>query len=78
VPAADLIGRDFTAAAPGRKPVGGITCIPADEVRLYLATWVDLAAREIVGHSMADLHRASLVVDALTTAAGRGRPQLGG
>ncbi|MCX4530114.1 DDE-type integrase/transposase/recombinase [Streptomyces sp. NBC_00841] len=34
-----------------------------------------MATREIVGYSMADHHRASLVVDALTMAAGRGRLQ---
>ncbi|MGY3240671.1 putative transposase [Streptomyces sp. TE4109] len=77
VPAADLIGRDFTADAPGRKLVGDITCIPTDEGWLYLATWLDLATREIVGYSMADHHRASLVVDALKMAAGRGRLQPG-
>ncbi|WP_328406510.1 IS3 family transposase [Streptomyces sp. NBC_00390] len=77
VPAADLIGRDFTADAPGRKLVGDITFIPTDEGRLYLATWLDLATREIVGYSMADHHRASLVVDALAMAAGRGRLQPG-
>ena len=31
VPAADLIGRDFTADAPGRKLVGDITFISTDE-----------------------------------------------
>ncbi|MFD4718265.1 IS3 family transposase [Streptomyces sp. NPDC058423] len=77
VPTADLIGRDFTADAPGRKLVGDITYIPTDEGWLYLATWLDLATREIVGYSMADHHRASLVVDALTMAAGRGRLQPG-
>ncbi|MFE0733238.1 IS3 family transposase [Streptomyces antibioticus] len=77
VPAHDLIGRGFTAADPGRKPVGDITYIPTDEGWLYLATWLDLATREIVGYSMADHHRASLVVDALTMAAGRGRLRTG-
>ncbi|MER6935898.1 IS3 family transposase, partial [Streptomyces halstedii] len=76
-PAWDLIGRDFTADAPGRKLVGDITHIPTDEGWLYLATWLDLATREIVGYSMAGHHRASLVVSALTTAGGRGRPQPG-
>jgi transposase InsO family protein len=71
VPAHDLLGRDFTAPKPGMKLVGDITSIATDEGWLYLAT------REIVGYSMADHHRASLVVDALTMAAGRGRPQPG-
>lgn len=77
VPAPDLIARDFTAPAPGMKLVGDITYIPTDEGWLYLATWLDLATREIVGYSMADHHRASLVVDALGMAAGRGRLQSG-
>ncbi|MFC8277583.1 hypothetical protein ACFUJR_34630 [Streptomyces sp. NPDC057271] len=42
VPAADLIGRDFTADAPGRKQVGDITYILTDEGWLHLATWLDL------------------------------------
>jgi transposase InsO family protein len=77
VPAHDLIGRDFTADAPGRKLVGDITYIPTDEGWLYLATWLDLTTREIVGYSMADHHRASLVADALAMAAGRSDLQPG-
>ncbi|MFH9016535.1 DDE-type integrase/transposase/recombinase [Streptomyces sp. NPDC017943] len=64
-------GRDFTASAPGTKLVGDITYIPTGEGWLYLATWLDLATREIVGYSMTDHHRASLVVEALHMAAGR-------
>ncbi|MGW1704290.1 DDE-type integrase/transposase/recombinase [Streptomyces sp. NPDC002206] len=73
VPAPDLIGRDFTASALGMKLVGDITYILTDEGWLYLATWLDLATREIVGYLMADHHSAGLVVDALTMAAGRDR-----
>ncbi|WP_406337510.1 IS3 family transposase [Streptomyces sp. NBC_00649] len=77
VPATDLLGRDFTASAPGQRLVGDITYIATDEGWLYLATWLDLATREIVGYSMADHHRASLVVDALNMAAGRSDLQPG-
>ncbi|MEU4681855.1 IS3 family transposase [Streptomyces xinghaiensis] len=38
VPAVDLIGRDFTAEAPGTRLVGDITYIATGEGRLYLAT----------------------------------------
>ncbi|WP_217132863.1 hypothetical protein [Streptomyces sp. AC558_RSS880] len=65
---ASLIGRDFTAAAPGRNLVGVITDIPTNEGWLYPATWLDLATREILGYLMASPHRASPVVDALTMA----------
>lgn len=70
--APDLIGRDFHAGIPGAKLVGDITFLPTAEGWLYLACWLDLATREVVGYAMADHHRASLVVDALKMAHGRG------
>jgi hypothetical protein len=39
---------------------------------VYLATVIDLATREVIGYAMADHHRAELVTDALTMAAGHG------
>lgn len=71
-PAPDLIGRDFHAERPGIKLVGDITYLPTAEGWLYLACWLDLATREVVGYAMADHHRAELVVDALDMAYGRG------
>jgi putative transposase len=71
-PAPDLLSRDFTARLPGTKLVGDITFLPTAEGWLYLACWLDLATREVVGYAMADHHRASLVVDALKMAHGRG------
>ena len=68
----DLIGREFTAPRPGMRIVSDITYLPTDEGWLYLACWMDLATREIIGWSMAEHHRAELVVDALRMAAGRG------
>ncbi|MFE5699016.1 IS3 family transposase, partial [Streptomyces erythrochromogenes] len=76
-PSPDLIGRDFTAARPGTKTAGDITCIPTAEGRLYLASWLDLATREIIGYSVADHHRAELVVDALDMASALGRLEPG-
>ncbi|MGY4967599.1 IS3 family transposase, partial [Streptomyces sp. 900105245] len=72
VAAPDLLSRDFTAQAPGTRLVGDITYIATGQGWLYLATWLDLATREVVGYSMSDHHRAALVVDALRMAAGRG------
>ncbi|MEU9678853.1 DDE-type integrase/transposase/recombinase [Streptomyces parvus] len=46
--------------------------LPTAEGRLYLACWLDLATRKVVGHAMADHHRAELVVDALDMAHGPG------
>lgn len=70
--APDLIGRDFTAIRPGMRIVGDITYLPTEQGWLYLACWMDLATREIVGWSMAEHHRAELVIDALRMAVGRG------
>ncbi|KPI17042.1 Integrase catalytic region [Actinobacteria bacterium OK006] len=76
-PAPDLVGRDFHAERPGTKLVGDITFLPTAEGWLYLACWLDLATREVVGYAMADHHRASLAVDALKMAHGRGDLQPG-
>ncbi|MBN9743368.1 IS3 family transposase [Amycolatopsis sp. A1MSW2902] len=70
--APDLIGRDFTADAPGRRLVGDITYLPTEEGWLYLATVLDLHTREIVGHALAPHMRADLVCDAIALAADRG------
>jgi transposase InsO family protein len=37
----DLVGRNFTADAPGEKLVGDITYIATGEGWLYLATVID-------------------------------------
>ncbi|MEU1696402.1 IS3 family transposase, partial [Streptomyces hirsutus] len=70
--AADLIGRDFTAPRPGVRLVGDMTELITLKGKLYLATCIDLATREVIGWAMADHHRAALPVAALRMAAGRG------
>jgi putative transposase len=65
----DLVGRDFTADAPGRKLVGDITYIRTWAGWLYLATVIDCFNREVIGYAMADHMRTSLVADALHMAA---------
>ena len=71
----DLVGRDFTADQPGTKLVGDITYIRTWQGWLYLATVIDCCTREVVGWSMADHMRTSLIRDAITMAAGRGSLQ---
>jgi len=68
VGSADLIGRDFTAPAPGQRLVGDITYLRTGEGWLYLATVIDLATRMVVGWQLAPHMRTSLVVDALQMA----------
>ncbi|MEV8480094.1 IS3 family transposase [Streptomyces sp. NPDC051173] len=77
-PMPDLVGRDFTASAPNTKYVGDITYLPVgDGDFLYLATVIDCFSRRLVGWSIADHMRTSLVTDALRAAA-RTRGSLAG
>jgi transposase InsO family protein len=71
-PAPDLIGRDFTAPAPGQRLVGDITYLPTAEGWLYLATTIDLFNKEVIGHAMAEHMRAELVCTAVDLAYKRG------
>ena len=73
----DLIGRDFTADAPGTRLVGDITYLRTGEGWLYLATVIDLATRMVTGWQLADHMRTSLVTDALAMAVTHGRVQPG-
>jgi transposase InsO family protein len=66
----DLVDRDFTAEAPGTKLVGDITYIPTGEGWVYLATVIDCYSKMVVGWSMADHYKTSLIVTALDSAAG--------
>jgi helix-turn-helix protein/integrase-like protein len=51
-PIPDLVGRDFTAQAPGQKLVGDITYIPTWEGWLYLATVIDCHTKAVIGWAM--------------------------
>jgi putative transposase len=73
----DLIGRDFTADAPGTRLVGDITYLRTGEGWLYLATVIDLATRMVTGWQLATHMRTSLVTDALQMAITHGRVQPG-
>jgi transposase InsO family protein len=64
----DLIRRQFTAPMPGLKLIGDISCFRTSEGWLYLATVLDLCSRELIGFAIAPHMRASLAVDAITTA----------
>jgi transposase InsO family protein len=66
--APNLLNRDFYASNPDEKYVGDITYIPTSEGWLYLATVIDLYSRKIVGWSMDDTMKVSLVNDALNMA----------
>lgn len=68
-PIPDLVNRDFTADAPGRKMVGDITDIPTWEGWVYLATVIDCATRKVAGWAMDDNYRTPLITSAIGMAA---------
>ena len=68
-PIPDLVARDFSAAAPGEKMVGDITCIPTWQGWLYLATVIDCATRKVAGWAMDDNYKTPLITAAIEMAA---------
>ncbi len=75
--APNVLNRDFYASSPNQKYVGDITYIPTNEGWLYLATVIDLYSRKIVGWSMDDTMKVSLVNDALKMAMTSRKPPKG-
>jgi transposase InsO family protein len=65
----DLVGRDFTADAPGKKLVGDITYIKTKEGLLYLATVIDCCTKEIIGYAMDNHYQTPLISRAIRTTA---------
>src|SRR4051812_15705713 len=65
----DLVGRNFTADAPGRKLIGDITYIPTWEGWLYLATVIDCHTKMVIGYAMGDDYKTPLISAALHHAA---------
>jgi transposase InsO family protein len=65
----DLLNRDFTADAPGKKLIGDITYIPTWEGWLYLATVIDCHTRMVIGYAMGDNYKTPLITEALKNAA---------
>lgn len=75
--ALNILKRDFYASSVDEKYAGDITYIPTSEGWLYLATVIDLYSRKIVGWSMDDTMKVSLVNDALKMALRTRNPQEG-
>lgn len=73
---ANILDRQFDAAAPNRKWAADFTYIWTAERWLYVAVVLDLYSRRIVGWSMSATMTAELVTDALVMAIWRrGRPR---
>jgi transposase InsO family protein len=75
--APNLLGRDFTASAPGRVWLADLTHIRTAEGWLYLAVVLDLFSRRAIGWAMADHLGHELALAALDMAIARERPEPG-
>jgi len=69
-----FLSKKTYAIYPNQKYVGDITYIPTNEGWIYLATVIDLYSRKIVGHSISDNLKTSLVNKALIMAIKRRNP----
>lgn len=75
--APNLLERDFVAHRANQKYVGDITYIYTREGWLYLAVVIDLFSRKIIGWSMKEHMRDTLVNDALLMAVWQRKPKAG-
>jgi putative transposase len=75
--APNLLLQNFNVPKINSCFVGDITYIPTKEGWLYLATVIDLCSRKVVGWSMSDRMKASLVNDALLMAIWKRKPSRG-
>ena len=69
--ASNLLERNFEVPKPNEAYVGDITYIKTKEGWLYLAVVIDLFARVVVGHTIADHMKKALVIEALKSAHAR-------
>ena len=68
--AENLLQQEFSPAAPNRCWAGDITYIRTTAGWRYLAVWIDLYSRRVVGWAMASTMEATLVLEALNRALG--------
>lgn len=75
--AANVLKRDFVAAAPNQKWLADMTYVPTDEGWLYVALVLDLYARKLVGWAMSATMPQELTLSALDMALGWREPDAG-
>lgn len=75
--ATNVLNREFTVPQPNSAWVADITYVWTLEGWLYVASVLDLFSRRIVGWSMAEHMRETLIAEALDMALGRRQPAPG-
>jgi transposase InsO family protein len=73
----NIVSRHFFVDKPNIVWVGDITYIKTDEGWIYLAVFIDLFSRSVVGWSLQNRMTDKLVIDALDMAIKRRNPQPG-
>ena len=73
----NILNRDFEVPAKNTVWCGDITYIPTKEGWLYLASYLDLFSRKIVGWQVSNRINENLVIDALDNAVNRENPPKG-
>ena len=73
----NILNRDFEVSSKNTVWCGDITYIPTKEGWLYLASYLDLFSRKIVGWHVSNRINENLVIDALDTAVNRENPPKG-
>jgi len=68
------LNRQFTVEHPDQVWVGDITYLPTTEGWCYLAVWMDLFSRRIIGWTLAEHLQTELVLEALQRAFGHRLP----
>ena len=66
----NLLRQEFSPATPNRCWAGDITYIRTSNGWRYLAVWIDLYSRRVVGWAMGPTMEATLVLEALNRALG--------
>jgi len=66
----NLLRQEFSPASPNRCWAGDITYIRTSNGWRYLAVWIDLYSRRVVGWAMGPTMEATLVLEALNRALG--------
>jgi transposase InsO family protein len=75
--APNVLDRDFAALSPNVKWASDLTYVWTDEGWLYLSVVIDLCSRRVIGWSMNETLKADGVIDALSSAIARRRPDAG-
>ncbi|MFN5161032.1 MAG: DDE-type integrase/transposase/recombinase [Cyanobacteriota bacterium] len=68
--AENLLQQEFSPTAPNRCWAGDITYVRTTAGWRYLAVWIDLYSRRVVGWAMGATMEAALVLEALNRALG--------